>query len=521
MKTRLKIYGAAILLTLAVSSTIGRDTASAQVYGNVTYQDFYNDLSPYGRWIDYPEYGYVWCPDLGVDFRPYSTGGHWVWSEDFGWLWVSDYSWGWAPFHYGRWFYDPVYGWMWMPGYEWSPAWVAWRGGDGYYGWAPLRPGINISIGFSLGGYAPPANYWCFTPYRYITSPRLYEYCESPRSNVTIINNTTIINNYNYSRNVYVTGPRRSEVEAFTHERIRPAQVREFSSPAQREYSNNRVNIFRPNVERGNNRTEAPRQFVRYDNNQRSNNVAAFGRNFNDNGADRTNSFSNNRNSRMNPGTVNRGRDINKGNFDQRGGNNRIDWSNRRNENSSVNNGNNSGSIQRGTPNIFNHNENRQPNQVPQRDMNPWNGRNENINRQPDRNNFPGRNERSIYNQQNENHSSNSNPSMRQRSFDPPVRQAPVQQNERNFQQMPPQRESRPENSWGGGGRQRQFEQRGGGQSQPRQFEQRGGGWNGGGQQRQFEQRGGQPQQRQFEQGGGGNWNRGNEGGGRGHDKKG
>ena len=53
-------------------------------------------------------------------------------------------------FHYGRWFYDPYYGWLWVPGYDWSPAWVTWRGGGDYYGWAPIRPGISISIGLAV-----------------------------------------------------------------------------------------------------------------------------------------------------------------------------------------------------------------------------------------------------------------------------------------------------------------------------------------------------------------------------------
>ena len=102
------------------------NSVSAQRVGiSISYQTFYDELSPHGRWIDYPDYGYVWTPNMGPDFYPYSTGGHWVWTDDYEWMWVSDYSWGWAPFHYGRWFHDPFYGWMWVPGYDWSPAWVS------------------------------------------------------------------------------------------------------------------------------------------------------------------------------------------------------------------------------------------------------------------------------------------------------------------------------------------------------------------------------------------------------------
>src|SRR4249919_932696 len=92
----------------------------------VSYQSFYDEMSPYGRWIDYPGYGYVWMPSVAYGFKPYATNGHWVYT-DMGWAWNSDYPWGWAAFHYGRWFYDGSFGWMWMPGQEWAPAWVSWR----------------------------------------------------------------------------------------------------------------------------------------------------------------------------------------------------------------------------------------------------------------------------------------------------------------------------------------------------------------------------------------------------------
>ena len=102
-----------------------------------SYQSFYDALSPYGQWIDNPQYGYVWMPNVGPDFKPYSSNGNWVYT-DGGWTWASNYPWGWATFHYGRWFFEEGYGWMWIPGNEWAPAWVSWRQSPQYYGWAPL-----------------------------------------------------------------------------------------------------------------------------------------------------------------------------------------------------------------------------------------------------------------------------------------------------------------------------------------------------------------------------------------------
>ena len=261
--------------------------------GDVSYQNFYDELSPYGDWIEYPGYGYVWQPQVGEDFRPYSSGGQWVYNDDYEWMWVSDYDWGWAPFHYGRWFEDDYYGWLWQPGYEWSPAWVAWRDGGDYYGWAPLRPGINISIGFNIGSYNPPYDYWCFAPRRYITSHNIYDYCVDRRQNYSIINLTVVINNFNYGRNVFRTGPRRFEAERYCGP-IRSVGFRQTYTAGRTQFRNNEVSIYRPNIRRDNNRSFAPRQFNRYDNNGggnrngRNNNSGGF-RNNNSNNGQRNN----------------------------------------------------------------------------------------------------------------------------------------------------------------------------------------------------------------------------------------
>lgn len=268
MKRILKITALALVIVLSSSLP---NKISAQNYDNradVSYQTFYDELSPHGQWVDYPNHGYVWVPDAGPDFRPYSTNGHWVWTDDYEWMWVSDYDWGWGPFHYGRWEEDNNYGWFWVPGYEWSPAWVAWRDGGDYYGWAPLRPGINISINFNIGGYSPPNNYWSFAPRRYITSPRIFDYCVDRRQNVTIINYTTIIvnNNNRYGTNYgFRSGPSRYEAERYCG-RINPVRFRDSYTPGRSQFRNNEVSFYRPNVRNDNDRRIAPRQFNRYEN---------------------------------------------------------------------------------------------------------------------------------------------------------------------------------------------------------------------------------------------------------------
>jgi hypothetical protein len=103
---------------------------------------FYRALAPHGDWFWVDEYGWVWQPNavvVGADFVPYASGGTWV-STDWGWSFSCRWGWGWAPFHYGSWVFDPLYGWIWLPDIVWAPAWVDWRIGGGYVGWAPLPP---------------------------------------------------------------------------------------------------------------------------------------------------------------------------------------------------------------------------------------------------------------------------------------------------------------------------------------------------------------------------------------------
>jgi hypothetical protein len=221
----------------------------------VSYQSFYDELSPYGQWIDYPGYGYVWMPNAGAGFKPYATNGHWVYT-DMGWTWASDYNWGWAAFHYGRWFYEPSYGWMWMPGNEWAPAWVSWRRSPDYYGWAPLGPNVSVSAGY----YNPPSNYWCFVPHQYIGNPRANNYYINESRNVTIINNTTVINNTTIINNnagdnrvsnrpgrVYTGGPDPQEVQRYTGSTVRPVALRESNRPGE-QLNNGQYSIYRPRV---------------------------------------------------------------------------------------------------------------------------------------------------------------------------------------------------------------------------------------------------------------------------------
>lgn len=210
----------------------------------VSYNDFYDNLAPYGQWVDDPQYGYVWSPNEDNTFRPYYSNGHWV-MTDYGNTWISDYPWGWATFHYGRWTYDNYYGWLWIPGSNWGPAWVSWRGGEGYYGWAPLGPGYDLASTYN--DYSCPSDWWVFIPPQYLYSGSYYHYWYGPHSNSQIIGNTNFVNNtYVTNRVTYVNGPRAREIEDRTHQPVQVYKVTNSTSNLNTRVKHNVVKMYRP-----------------------------------------------------------------------------------------------------------------------------------------------------------------------------------------------------------------------------------------------------------------------------------
>lgn len=272
-------------LLLLLAMCFWAQKTSAQPGVSVSIQTFYDELEPYGQWIDDPELGYVWAPDAGPDFKPYATNGHWA-ATEFGNTWVSDYDWGWAAFHYGRWRFANDYGWEWIPGTEWGPAWVNWRTGGDYYGWAPLGPGINIDLSFGANYYQPD-NYWVFAPRRYVYEPNIYRYYLPANRNVNIIHNTTIINNVyvNNSRR-YIAGPRPDDVRRYTNTPVNIYNINDSRRPGETRIRNNTLNIYRPQIaskQNNDNRPEPNRVINRgsYNRNQGFGNVNNNNRNQN------------------------------------------------------------------------------------------------------------------------------------------------------------------------------------------------------------------------------------------------
>ena len=256
---------AAAILALFITATAAPITP-ALAHSEVTVDYFYDSLEPEGRWVDHWRYGRVWYPDrVDDDWRPY-THGRWVLTEDYGWYWESYEPWGWATYHYGRWASDEDYGWIWIPGDEWGPAWVDWRHGDGFVGWAPLPPEVSWRDSrFDFGGLdIVSARYrpiWCFVEERhFVAGGDVHRHVVPPSRNVTIINRTTNITNYTVVNNTVVNNSVNvGRIAAATRTDIRPVRVTQSSQPTPPGAAGRRgaaghaapIAVFRPEIKPG------------------------------------------------------------------------------------------------------------------------------------------------------------------------------------------------------------------------------------------------------------------------------
>jgi len=237
---------------------------------SASFDEFYNNLSSQGSWIQTPDYGYVFQPTVqDPNWAPY-TDGHWVYT-DYGWTWVSDEPWGWATYHYGRWVNIVGEGWVWVPGYQWAPAWVSWRYGGGYAGWAPLPPatfvgveyggpGVNLGLDFHFGSdvdvaFGIGAGCYNFIPIGYIGEPRYHGYYLDRSRNFTVINNTTNITNIYVTRNsgnafsaVRGGGPSLAQVNAQARTPVQQVRLSASGRAGVSAVSGGTLSVFRPQI---------------------------------------------------------------------------------------------------------------------------------------------------------------------------------------------------------------------------------------------------------------------------------
>jgi hypothetical protein len=220
------------------SAEVSTASAAAPPTGDLNISFFYESLYPYGNWLDI-DGEWCWQPNamaMSPDWAPYSRNGHWM-DSDWGWCWVSDYSWGWAPFHYGRWFRHRAHGWCWVPDTEWGPAWVAWRRGDRYCGWAPLPPRVRYVNRRGLYFGASPAgldfefnltrNDYFFVPTDRFCDPHPWAYMVPPVRQEEVFRRTAFLrNSYGFEHDhVFNRGVPVEEISRASNRRIMPIAI--------------------------------------------------------------------------------------------------------------------------------------------------------------------------------------------------------------------------------------------------------------------------------------------------------
>lgn len=141
---------------------------------------FFDELVPYGDWVDYKQYGPVWYPtkDVTESWRPY-VNGRWV-DTAKGWVFETSEPWGWATYHFGNWIPTMEYGWVWVPGSTWYPSTTTWRichkEDKKAIGWAPVpAPEYKPEPAFAPAGGFPAE-----TPVQEQLIPAMYVFTEGP-----------------------------------------------------------------------------------------------------------------------------------------------------------------------------------------------------------------------------------------------------------------------------------------------------------------------------------------------------
>jgi len=201
---------------------------------------FYQQLQPYGTWMQIADHGWCWQPSVVVStptWRPYTDRGRWLYT-DCGWYWQSDYAWGWAPFHYGRWVLHARSGWLWVPDTTWGPAWVVWRSSASHCGWAPLPPGAafiagsgvhfgGVRVGLNFG-FGLARHHYTFIPFTRFCDRNPHYFALPPTVVQNVFNQTTVINNIQVNNHVVVNnGIPAERVASLTRSEIRKVSVRE------------------------------------------------------------------------------------------------------------------------------------------------------------------------------------------------------------------------------------------------------------------------------------------------------
>jgi hypothetical protein len=265
---------------------------------NVDYKTFYDDLKPYGTWIqvnlsdsggvlsskpDEKELSeilrtmlgikeakadvdvswgafYIWkpSPSLAVSiaagdpgpgmYVPY-TNGQWVYS-DYGWYFRAATPYEEIVHHYGRWVFVPSEGWMWIPGSVWAPAWVEWEEDDDFIGWAPCEPTVYFEANYFPEPFYRDYNF-VVVERNHFLDPNIYNsshiYWEKEHRNE--YRDMQRINGLVYrDKGLFNRGPDVNRFSKDFPDKTKPVNINMVSNKNEVQYKNNKYNVYTPKV---------------------------------------------------------------------------------------------------------------------------------------------------------------------------------------------------------------------------------------------------------------------------------
>lgn len=246
----------------------------------VSFQSFYDVLSPMGEWIQITkedidedlsdgegegryssayyqddDFLFIWKPSVESSWKPYSNG-KWEYT-DHGWLWVSNDKWGNSTYNYGRWWNSPKYGWVWLPGYTWAPAWVRWRvTNDGnHVGWVPLSPKAKWKsengITEKTYSYTNKDADWVFADNNTFVSDITPSKITAQNENSALIKNSTGITSITAEDDIIITkGPDVNKIEEKTGKKFNRKRLRFSRGKNSTVIGENEVTVAKENFDR-------------------------------------------------------------------------------------------------------------------------------------------------------------------------------------------------------------------------------------------------------------------------------
>jgi hypothetical protein len=149
-------------------------------------------------------------------------------------------------------------GWVWVPGTRWAPAWVSWRSGDGYYGWAPLPPdadeddadyhfGDDVDANFDIG----PGCY-NFIPYSDFGAPNCSVYIVDRYRNYGIVGHTRNVTNFNLGvrgrafGGAFAGGPALADVNSRSSRHVPTVRLAASNRAGRTNLNGNQLSVFAP-----------------------------------------------------------------------------------------------------------------------------------------------------------------------------------------------------------------------------------------------------------------------------------